>query len=110
MLLAVSGVNDVMSTFRSDDSGHVQLRLRNDGLDKGTGHVLAAVGHDFESANAAVMYHARSLVIANKKSTGEFDEEMKALREGVNTEWMENWYDGLGFCEKEFRSLSHISY
>lgn len=99
VLLAVSGVNDVMSTFRSDDSGHVQLCLRNDGLDNQTGYVLAAVGHDFESANAAVMYHARSLVMESKKSTGEFDEEMKALREGVNPEWMENWQDGLGYCE-----------
>lgn len=99
VLLAVSGVNDVMSTFRSDDAGHVQLRLRNDGVAKELGHVLVAVGHDFESANAAVMYHARSLVLDSKKSTGEFDEEMKALREGVNPEWMENWYDGLGFCK-----------
>lgn len=88
-----------MATFRSDDAGHVQLRLRSDGLEKETGHVLAAVGHDFESANAAVMYHARSLVLASKKSTGEFDEEMKALRDGVNPEWMENWQDGLGYCK-----------
>lgn len=99
VLLAVSGVNDTMTTFRSDDAGHVQLRLRNDGLHKETGYVLAAVGHDFESANAAAMYHARSLVLESKKSTSEFDEEMRALRDGVNPEWMENWYDGLGFCQ-----------
>lgn len=105
VLLAVSGVTDVMSTFRSDDAGHVQLRLRNDGAGKEIGHVLVAVGHDFESANAAVMYHARSLVLDSKKSTGEFDEEMKALREGVSPEWMENWYDGLGFCKRTLTSL-----
>lgn len=38
-------------------------------------------------------------MLESKKSTGEFDQEMKALRDGVNAEWMENWYDGLGFCE-----------
>lgn len=99
VLLAISGINDVMSVFQSDDSGNVKLHLRNDADKAETGTVLAAVGHNFESANAAVMYHARSLVVASKKSTGEYNEELKALRDGVKPEWMENWYDGLGFCE-----------
>lgn len=99
VLLAISGVNDVMSLFQSDESGNVRLHLRNDADKEETGTVLAAIGHNFESANAAVMYHARGLVIAGKKSTGEYDEEYKALRNGVKPEWMENWYDGLGFCE-----------
>lgn len=99
VLLAISGVNNVMATFRSDGSGGIRLHLRNDGEAGEVGTVLAAVGHNFESANAAVMYHARSLVISSKKSTGEYEEEMKALQDGVKAEWMENWYDGLGFCE-----------
>lgn len=99
VLLALSGINDVMSVFQSDESGNVQLHLRNDGDKAEAGTVLAAIGHNFESANAAVMYHARSLVVAGKQSTGEFNEEYKALRDGVKPEWMENWYDGLGFCE-----------
>ncbi|ROW07669.1 hypothetical protein VMCG_03367 [Cytospora schulzeri] len=97
VLLAVSGMN-IMSLFRSDDSGNVKLHVRNDGENEEPATVLAAVGHNFESANAAVMYHARAMVLASKKSTGEFDEEMKALQEGVKPEWMENWYDGLGYC------------
>jgi hypothetical protein len=34
-----------------------------------------------------------------KKSTGEFDAEMAALRDDVKPEWYENWYDGLGYCK-----------
>lgn len=91
-----------MAVFQSDESGNVKLRLRNDAETGENGTVLAAIGHNFESANAAVMYHARSLVVASKKSTGEYDEELKALRDGVKPEWMENWYDGLGFCESRY--------
>jgi hypothetical protein len=58
-----------------------------------------AAGNNFESANAAVMYHARNLVTSSKKSTGEYDAEMKALRDEVKPEWYENWYDGLGYCK-----------
>lgn len=87
-----------MSLFQSDGSGNVKLHLRSDAETGQTGTFLAAIGHNFESANAAVMYHARNLVTSSKRSTGEYEEEMKALREGVKPEWMENWYDGLGFC------------
>lgn len=45
------------------------------------------------------MYHARGVVTAEKISTGEQKEEMKALKEGVRPEWIENWYDGLTYCE-----------
>lgn len=98
VLLAVSGINDVMALFRSDKSGNVQLHLRNDGEKAEKTLVLAAVGHNFESANAAVMYHARQAVATSKRLSGELEQEMKALQEGVKPEWMENWYDGLGFC------------
>lgn len=56
------------------------------------------------------MYQARALVASSKKSTGEYDEEIKALQEGVKPEWMENWYDGLGFCEFSFEEYPDQSY
>ena len=45
------------------------------------------------------MYQARNLTMATRKSTGEFDAEMAALRDDVKPEWYENWYDGLGYCK-----------
>lgn len=45
------------------------------------------------------MYQARHYVITEKKASNELQAEMKAIEEGVKPEWMENWYDGLGFCK-----------
>ncbi|KAK3945452.1 raffinose synthase Sip1 [Diplogelasinospora grovesii] len=98
VFLGISGFSDVMTLLRSGGSGELVLHLRNDSTETGAGTVLVAVGDDFERANAAVMYHARTLVMASNKATGEHDAEIAALQDGVRPEWYENWYDGLGFC------------
>lgn len=100
VLLAVSGVEDVMSMLISDEVGNVVLRIRNDGATTGTSRVLVGLGNDFESANAAVMYHARDLVAAAQAASGEEAREYKALKEGDEATklWAENWYDGLTYC------------
>ncbi|KAH8682208.1 raffinose synthase Sip1 [Xylariales sp. PMI_506] len=98
VLLAVSGVNDVITVFKKSESGQPLLHLRNDGVSASAGMVLASIGDNFESALAAVMYHARNVVHAAKKVDHELDAEMQALKDGVRPEWMENWYDGLGYC------------
>jgi hypothetical protein len=79
-------------------------QLRSDDLSPSTGTILVAVGDNFESANAAVMYHARNLAVASKKATGEYDAEMAAIKDGVKPEWYENWYDGLGYCKHKPRN------
>ncbi|KAB5549909.1 raffinose synthase Sip1 [Coniochaeta sp. 2T2.1] len=98
VILAISGVSDVLTVFHNSASGEVVLHIRNDEETATSATVLVATGDNFESANAAVMYQARNLVLASKKNTGEYDKEMTALREGVRPEWYENWYDGLGYC------------
>lgn len=45
------------------------------------------------------MYHSRTVIQAVKKVNHELDAELQALRDGVKPEWMENWYDGLGYCK-----------
>ncbi|KAF4855094.1 putative galactinol--sucrose galactosyltransferase 6 [Colletotrichum siamense] len=98
VFLAVSGVNNVLSVFRHDDAGQISVHARNDGSLSENAKILVAIGDNFESANAAVMYQARHYVITEKKASNELQAEMKAIEEGVKPEWMENWYDGLGFC------------
>ncbi|EPE27416.1 (Trans)glycosidase [Glarea lozoyensis ATCC 20868] len=100
VLLAISGVNDVMTTFKNDEGGNVVLRIRNDGTGEGTSQVLVGLGDDFESANAAVMYHARGIVAAAQTTTGEVQKELEALKTGNEQTkvWAENWYDGLTYC------------
>jgi hypothetical protein len=75
--------------------------VRNDS-DKNTAtRVLVGLGDDFESANAAVMYHARGLVAAAETLTGEQQKEIDTIKEGDATSkvWAENWYDGLTYCK-----------
>ncbi|KAF7562970.1 hypothetical protein G7046_g1137 [Stylonectria norvegica] len=98
VFLAISGLNDVLPVFRHTKKGTLSVHARNDGLSEAKTVILVAEGADFESAIAAVMYHARTLVSRIKKADFEWDRELAALTDKVKPEWMENWYDGLGYC------------
>ncbi|KAI4098937.1 MAG: hypothetical protein L6R37_006235 [Teloschistes peruensis] len=99
VLLAVSGVDEVLNVFKPDENGSVILHSRNDSLEAGEAKVLAAVGTTFNTALAAVMYHSRKIVRGDASMSLDMKQEMKtALDKGVKAEWMENWYDGLTYC------------
>ena len=99
VLLAVSGIEDVLTVFKPDGEGNIMISARNDSTEKGQAVLIAAVGKTFEAANAAVMYHARKLIHGDEYMSSETKAEMKALIEGsVKAEWIENWYDGLTYC------------
>ncbi|KAI1378578.1 glycoside hydrolase family 36 protein [Hypoxylon crocopeplum] len=98
VLLGVSGVADVMTLLRSSNSGSVMLHIRNDAETQSDGLVLAAVGDNFESVIAAVMYHARTVTLATRNGDSELTRELQSLSDDVHPEWYENWYDGLGYC------------
>ncbi|TGO35100.1 hypothetical protein BHYA_0170g00120 [Botrytis hyacinthi] len=100
VLLAISGINNVMTLFKSDSDGNVVLEVRNDNPKESVAHVLVGLGDDFESANAAVMYHARDVVAALESESGQTQKEIEALEEGDEKTkvWVENWCDGLTYC------------
>ena len=99
VLLAVSGVNDVLTEFQSDGNGNVIASSRNDREGDGQAHIVASVSTTFESANAAVMYHARKIVNGNDSVPTERKLELQGLMaKDVKAEWMENWCDGLTYC------------
>ena len=99
VLLAVSGVDDVLTVFKHDGQGNVIASSRNDNPKEGQTRVIAAVATTFESANAAAMYHARKIVRGDEYMSYEIKAEMKtALENDVKAEWMDNWYDGLTYC------------
>ena len=95
--LAISGVEDVLTTFFNDDEGNLIIKGRNDRTETGTSRVLVAAAESFEVANCAVMYHARK-VIANNGSTVAQKEVDALMDEKVRPEWLEEWYDGLAYC------------
>ncbi|KPM38607.1 hypothetical protein AK830_g7961 [Neonectria ditissima] len=98
VFLAISGISNVLPVFRHGSDGTLSVHARNDGLSEEKAIVLVSEGDDFESAIAAVMTHARTLVTQAKQSNAGLDKELEALARDFKPEWMENWYDGLGFC------------
>lgn len=99
VILAVSGVDDVLTVLKPDGQGNVIISARNDRPEPNTAKVIAAVGLTFENTNAAVMYHARKLVRGDEYMSNKIKAEIKtAIENDVKAEWMENWYDGLTYC------------
>lgn len=98
VLLAISGLNNVAAMFQSrDDEGLVHVQARNDDIHEQQAIILAAIGDNFESANASVMYQARN-VLSARATKDDHEAEIKALEKDIKPEWRENWYDGLGYC------------
>ena len=96
--LAISGIQDVLTTFIKDENGNVEIKGRNDREETGTSRVLVAVADSFEVANCAVMYCARKIVAHHPFSKAD-DEEIAALTdEKVKPEWIQEWWDGLTYC------------
>ncbi|GAB7358368.1 hypothetical protein MBLNU230_g2438t1 [Neophaeotheca triangularis] len=96
--LGISGVEDVMATFLNDDHGNVIIKGRNDRESTGAGRVLVAVSDSFEVANAAVMYHARKIVMAMDAALAATEEISTLSDEKVKPQWLEEWYDGFTYC------------
>lgn len=97
VVLALSGIEDMVTTLFSDYGGNCIIIGRNDRTEKGTARVLVAVADSFEVANAAVMYHARKVIA--ELSPLKFDKDLQAIVDkGVDAKKGEEWYDGLGYC------------
>ena len=98
VVLALSGVDDVLTTLTHDGAGSIVVDSHNDSEKVGTARLVIAVGNSLESAMGATMYYARRLVMKYQMASGEAVAEEKALMEDYKPQWLENWYDGLSYC------------
>lgn len=98
VVIAVSGVNNVLTVLNHDGDGNVTISGRNDNEQEGVSRIIVAAGKTFELAVAAAMYHARKIVTSYGIRNKEQEAEVKALLSGVKPEWLENWYDGFTYC------------
>ena len=99
VILAVSGLSDVLTVIKSDDNGNIIFAARNDALHEESAIVLAAAGKSIDAASAAVMYHARKLLCGNQYLSTLSENGLNAsIKAGMKAQWMENWYDGLTYC------------
>lgn len=97
--LALSGIDDASALFKEDEFGNVVIEARNDGEKAGHASILVSVADSFDIANAAVMYHARARSLS---AQGHLESQpvksLETMSNSVNTEWIEEWYDGFGYC------------
>jgi hypothetical protein len=108
VLLALSGIDDTSSFFRSNDQKKVVLHTRNESDSKGVGTILVAVAKSYDLANAAVMYAARGVADGSDLSaamrTIQLDpttpsaQDLVAKKNDIKPAWFEEWVDGFGFC------------
>lgn len=120
VLLAINGVDDILTLFKSDEFGRIVIAARNDGNKAGKFRILAATAWEFEVANAAVMYEARKIV----RQSAAVQESAEQLPKDINNaesvdsdtvlvsnssssskedsppapQWLESWYDSLAYC------------
>jgi hypothetical protein len=88
VLLGVSGIDDVLTTFESGSNGSVVIKSRNDNATSARFQVLAAAADEFEVAMSALIYEARKLVRPYEVAT----------KHDPKAEWLSSWYDGLTYC------------
>ncbi|OJD19921.1 hypothetical protein AJ78_00115 [Emergomyces pasteurianus Ep9510] len=112
VLLAISGVDNVLTVFKSGDNGQVVTAVKNDSTHNATFQVLVAVAPSFEVANSSVMYEARKAVrrlwrpepaasltpadLYEPKSP--LDNDVVLVENDPQVQWMSDWYDGLAYC------------
>ncbi|KAI9789804.1 MAG: hypothetical protein M1833_002254 [Piccolia ochrophora] len=100
ILLAISGVEDVLTVFKPDADGNVVCSSQNERSAVGKARVIASVGLDFESAVAAAMYQARKIVAYEGTSKDEVTREIGIPNQTdpVSPQWFDGWQDGLSYC------------
>lgn len=91
--LAVSGLDNVLTLFHSNEQGAIVASAKNDNEHDATFHVVASVAPTHDLAIAAVMYEARNMVQTPEcifepvKEQSPADERLKSC-----------WSDGLTYC------------
>lgn len=109
--LAVSGVDNVLSVFRSGQNGELVVHARNDNAEPAQFKVLASVAEDFEVGMCALIYEARKVVRGSSvqieppvasDSPPEPDsptsDDIVMVKKDVRAQWLADWYDGLSYC------------
>ncbi|CAG8087905.1 unnamed protein product [Penicillium salamii] len=107
VLLAVSGINDVLTIFQSGHDGEVVVKARSDNVTPASFHVLVAAADDFEIAMCAVVYEARKVVrpfaVSNPANEEQappspLGDDVVVVEKDPAAQWLSEWFDGLTYC------------
>lgn len=63
--------------------------------------MLVSTGPSFEKAVAAVLYQARDIVkqLETAEQNTKESQEIEEMFDNIDQQWMQRWYDGLGYCK-----------
>ncbi|KAJ5145082.1 hypothetical protein N7448_002474 [Penicillium atrosanguineum] len=107
VILAVSGVKDVLTVFQSGENGEVVVKARNDNDSESKFNILVAAAEDFEVAMSAVIYEARNVVKPFAEPTAMVEEQVPPsplgddiviVEKDPQAQWLTEWVDGLTYC------------
>ena len=99
VILAISGVDDMLTVLRDDEFGGITVTARNEQEGSCEARILAAVSFSHEKALAACMYEAREVVNRSTSGNLKIIEELGwKSRDGPKAQWDQKWADGLGYC------------
>ncbi|OXV08808.1 hypothetical protein Egran_03426 [Elaphomyces granulatus] len=108
LLLAISGISNVLTVFRSTEGGEVIIHSRNDNLECSEFRVLASVADDFEVACCALVYESRKLIRSSGRMAATISDHIQphssvgdgnaVVGQDERAQWLTNWYDGLTYC------------
>lgn len=108
VLLAVSGVNDILTVFQSGENGEVVISAKSDDSEASRFHVLVSTAENFEVAMSAVVYEARKVVrpfadaahldLEDSVPLSPPDDDMVLVEKDPSAQWLSEWFDGLTYC------------
>lgn len=108
VLLAISGINDVLTVFNSGDEGEIVIKARSDNSQKSSFQVLVATAEDFEVAMSAVIYESRKVVKPFTEATDDsakeqmpvspLGDDIVLVEKDPKMQWLTEWFDGLTYC------------
>ena len=108
VLLAISGINDVLTVLQSGDNGEIMVKARSDNIETSHFHVLAAAAENFEVALSAVIYESRKVVrpftesgddtLEPKSPASPVDDDIVVVDKDPKMQWLTEWFDGLTYC------------
>ncbi|KUL82474.1 hypothetical protein ZTR_10202 [Talaromyces verruculosus] len=111
VLLAVSGVNDILTLFASGKDGDIVAKARNENTEEAQFQILASVAETFEECICSLIYEARKVVRDSSTAVeipavsdlppepgSPISDDMVMVGDDARTQWLADWYDGLSYC------------
>lgn len=111
VLLAVSGVNNVLTVFGSGENGDIVAKVRNDNPENAQFQILVSVGESFEVCMCSLIYEARKIVRDSSTAIelpivsdlppepqSPVGDDVVIVEDDARTQWLADWYEGLSYC------------